>query len=130
MRYKAKSSAALHIALGGLPAQMPVKVDADIEVTAKTVGELRKVTTWPENLAITTPQDRYPDSAVRVSNQRRYTHVAEVVAPTVIMTLEPGGPREQLASLEKHHTANATPRFALQVTHVDGSKNLVDRLHF
>jgi hypothetical protein len=31
---------------------MPVKVDADIEVTAKTVGELRKVTAWPENLAI------------------------------------------------------------------------------
>ena len=62
MRYKPKSSAALHIALGGLPAQMPV-----FEVTAKTVGELRKVTAWPENLAITTPQDRYPDSAVRVS---------------------------------------------------------------
>jgi hypothetical protein len=67
MRYKPKSSAALHIALGGLPAQMPVKVDADIEVSAKTVGELRKVTAWPENLAITTPQDRYLDSAVRVS---------------------------------------------------------------
>jgi hypothetical protein len=44
MRYKPKSSAALHVALGGLPAQMPVKVDADIEVTAKTVGQLRKVT--------------------------------------------------------------------------------------
>jgi hypothetical protein len=27
MRYKPKSSAALHIALGGLPAQMPVNVD-------------------------------------------------------------------------------------------------------
>jgi hypothetical protein len=67
MRYKPKSSAALHIALGGLPAQMPVQVDADIEVTAKTVGELRKLAAWPENLAITTPQDGYRDSAVRVS---------------------------------------------------------------
>jgi hypothetical protein len=67
MRYKPKSTAALNIALGGLPAQMPVKVDADIEVTAKTVGELRELTAWPENLAITTPQDGYPDSAVRVS---------------------------------------------------------------
>jgi hypothetical protein len=67
MRYKPKSSAALHIALGGLPAHMPVEADADVEVTAKTVGELRKVTAWPENLAITTPPDRYPDSAVRVS---------------------------------------------------------------
>jgi len=52
MRYKAKSSAALHIALGGLPAQMPVSVDADIDVSAKTVGALRKLTVWPENLAI------------------------------------------------------------------------------
>jgi hypothetical protein len=42
-------------------------VDADIEISAKTVSELRKVTVWPENLAITTPQDRYPESAVRVS---------------------------------------------------------------
>ena len=67
MRYKPKSSAALDIALGGLPAQMPVKVDAGIEVSAKTVGDLRKVTAWPENLAITTPLCNFPDSAVRVS---------------------------------------------------------------
>jgi hypothetical protein len=33
MRYKPKSSAALHIALGGLPAQMPVKIDDGIEVS-------------------------------------------------------------------------------------------------
>jgi hypothetical protein len=46
---------------------MPVMVGADIEVSAKTVGELRNLTDWPENLAITTPQDGYPDSAVRVS---------------------------------------------------------------
>jgi hypothetical protein len=67
MRYRPKSNAALHIALGGLPAQMQVKVDSDIDVSAKTVGELRKLTAWPENLAITTPQDGYRDSAVRVS---------------------------------------------------------------
>ena len=46
---------------------MPVKVDEDIEVSAKTVGQLRELTAWPENLAITTPPDAYPDSAVRVS---------------------------------------------------------------
>jgi hypothetical protein len=62
-----EDSACARIALGGLPAQMPVKVDADIEVTAKTVGELRKLTAWPENLAITTPQDGYAESGVRVS---------------------------------------------------------------
>ena len=67
MRYRPKSTAALDIALGGLPAQMPVKVDADIDLSAKTVGELRKLTVWPENLAITTPQDGYRDSAVRIS---------------------------------------------------------------
>ncbi len=67
MRYKPKSSAALHMALGGLPAQMPVIVDTDIDVSATTVGELRNLTDWPENLAITTPQDTYPDSTVRIS---------------------------------------------------------------
>jgi hypothetical protein len=46
---------------------MRVEVDSDIEISAKTAGELRKVTAWPENLAITTPQDGYPDSGVRVS---------------------------------------------------------------
>lgn len=67
MRYKPKSNAALHIALGGLPAEMRVEVDPDIEVAAKTVGQLRAVTTWPGNLVITTPQERYPESVVKVS---------------------------------------------------------------
>ena len=67
MRYKPKSSAALQLALGGLPDRMRVEVDSDIEISAKTVSELRKVTVWPENLAITTPQQHYPESAVRVS---------------------------------------------------------------
>ena len=67
MRYKPKSVAALQLALGGLPNQMRVEVDSDIEISATTVGKLRKVTVWPENLAITTPRDRYPESAVRVS---------------------------------------------------------------
>jgi hypothetical protein len=58
MRYRPKSTAALHIALGGLPDKMRVEVDRSIGVSAKTVGELRKVTAWPENLVITTPQAR------------------------------------------------------------------------
>jgi hypothetical protein len=66
MRYKPKSMAALKIAVGGLPAQMRVKVESGIELRAKTVGELRKVSVWPDNLAITTPQERYPESIVRV----------------------------------------------------------------
>ena len=67
MRYKPRSIAAFHVALGGLPATMRVEVDQSIGMSAKTVGELRKVTTWPENLVITTPQERHPESAVKIS---------------------------------------------------------------
>ena len=67
MRYKPKSTAALHIAIGGLPDKMRVELDPGVGVSAKTVGELRKVTAWPENLVITTPQERYPESAVKIS---------------------------------------------------------------
>jgi hypothetical protein len=76
MRYKPKSIAALHIALGGLPNRMPVEVDPEIGVSSKTVGELRKVTAWPENLVITTPQERYPESAVKVSKVSVATRVS------------------------------------------------------
>jgi hypothetical protein len=67
MRYKPKSNAALNIALGGLPEQMRVEIDPDIAVSAKTVGQLREVTVWPDNLVITTPQERDPESTVKVS---------------------------------------------------------------
>jgi len=77
MRYKPKNIAALHIALGGLPAKMRVEVDRSIGVSAKTVGELRKLTTWPENLVITTPQAR-PEGVVTVSK----ASVATRVSPT------------------------------------------------
>jgi hypothetical protein len=43
MKYKPKSVAALHIALGGLPGRMRIEVEPGIAVSAKTVGELRKV---------------------------------------------------------------------------------------
>jgi hypothetical protein len=76
MRYKPKSTAALHIALGGLPDKMRVESDAGVGVSAKTVGELRKVTEWPENLVIATPQERYPDSAVKVSKVSVATRVS------------------------------------------------------
>ena len=76
MRYKAKNIAALRIVLGGLPDKMRVQVDPDIGMSAKTVGALRKVTVWPENLVITTPQERYPGSAVRVSKARFATRTS------------------------------------------------------
>lgn len=76
MRYKPKSVAALHIALGGLPDKMRVEADRDIGVSAKTVGELRKKTDWPENLALTVPTDRHPESSVTVSRANVPTRVS------------------------------------------------------
>jgi hypothetical protein len=76
MRYKPKSIVALQIALGGLPDKMRVEADRDIGVSAKTVGELRKVTAWPENWVITTPQERHPESAVKVSKASVATRVS------------------------------------------------------
>ena len=74
MQYKPKSLGALHIALGGLPGNMRIKVEPGIAVSAKTVGELRKVTSWPENLVITTPQERDSQSVVKVSKASVATH--------------------------------------------------------
>ena len=75
MRYKPKSIAALQVALGGLPAAMHVEAERGVGVSAKTVGELRKVAAWPDNLVITTPQERYPESAIKVSRASVATRV-------------------------------------------------------
>jgi hypothetical protein len=75
MQYKPKSIAALHVAIGGLPDAMHVEADRGIGVSARTVGELRKVTAWPDNLVITTPQERAPESAIRVSKASHATRV-------------------------------------------------------
>jgi hypothetical protein len=76
MRYKVKSIAALQMALGSLPDKMRVEVDPGIELPAKTVGELRKVTAWPDNLAVTTPQERHADSALKVGKVSVATRTA------------------------------------------------------
>jgi hypothetical protein len=75
MQYKPKSVAALQVALGGLPSAMQVEADRGIGLSAKTVGELRKVTAWPENLVITTPQERHSESTIRVSKATHATRV-------------------------------------------------------
>jgi hypothetical protein len=76
MRYKVKSIAALQTLLGGWPDRMHVEVDPGIGVPAKTVGELRKVTSWPENLAITTPPERRPGGTIKVSKASKPTRVS------------------------------------------------------
>src|SRR5215468_10736249 len=63
MRYKPKNIDALHIALGGMPDKVRVEVESGIEVSAKTIGEV-KVAAWPENLVITTPPELDAESAV------------------------------------------------------------------
>ena len=63
MRYKPKSNAALSVALGGLPEQVRVEVKADIGVLASTVGQLRRMPVWPDNLVITTPQEVYAEAS-------------------------------------------------------------------
>jgi hypothetical protein len=73
MRYKPKSNAALTVALGGLPEEMRVEVEADIGVSASTVGQLRQMTAWPDNLVITTPLDVYAESVVKVSKASHAT---------------------------------------------------------
>lgn len=76
MRYKAKSVAALQTLLGSWPDRMRVEIDPGLGVSARTVGELRKVTTWPENLAITTPPAPDPGSAIKVSKASTTTRMA------------------------------------------------------
>jgi hypothetical protein len=76
MRYKPKSVDALQIALGGLPSKMRVEVDPDIEVSAKTVGELCSLTAWPHNLVVTTPPEGGFESAVKVSRASFATRVS------------------------------------------------------
>jgi hypothetical protein len=76
MRYKPKSIGALQVALGGLPNKMRVEVDPGIAVKARTVGELCKMTAWPENLAVTTPPQQGPESAVKVSKANTATRTA------------------------------------------------------
>jgi hypothetical protein len=67
MRYKPKSVSALHIAIGGLPGKMRVEADPGVGVSATTVSELRKLTTWSENLVVTTPQAQHAESAIKIS---------------------------------------------------------------
>jgi len=76
MRYRPKSIDALHIALGGLPGKMRVEVDRGIEVSATTVGELRKLTVWPENLVIAIPTGGDPEGVVKISKATKATRTS------------------------------------------------------
>ena len=66
MRYKPKGVAALQIALGGLPEKMRVELDPDTHLSAKTVGQLRKLDAWPDNLVVNVPEQYQATGCVRV----------------------------------------------------------------
>lgn len=76
MHYKAKSVVALQMVLGGWPDRTRVEIDPGVGVSAKTVGELRNVTAWPENLAITTPPDLASEDAIKVGRASHATRTA------------------------------------------------------
>jgi hypothetical protein len=64
---QAKKRSCLHVALGGLPDKMHVEADPGLGVSAKTVGDLRKMMAWPENLVITVPQEHHLAGAIKIS---------------------------------------------------------------
>ena len=76
MQYKARNTAALDIILNGLPDKMRVEADRGIGVSAKTVGELRELTVWPGDLAVTRPRERDPNSVVKVSKANFKTRLS------------------------------------------------------
>ena len=104
MRYRPKNIGPLHIALGGLPDKMRVEADADIGVSAKSVGELRKLAAWPENLAVTTPQDYGPENAVKVSKVSVATRTSPSGEPR---TSE--APSRRLRAAQTHFMSLAIP---------------------
>lgn len=76
MQYKVKSVAALQTLLGGWPDRTRVETDRGIALSAKTVGELRKLRDWPANLAIMMPPESGPGSAIKVSKATVATRVS------------------------------------------------------
>lgn len=76
MLFKPKNVAALQVALAGLPDEMRVEADPDLKAPARTVGELRNVSSWPENFVIATPHESYPGSTVKVSKASHATRTS------------------------------------------------------
>jgi hypothetical protein len=55
---------------------MRVEIDRGVGVSARTVGELRKISRWPENLAVTTPHERYRGCTIKVSKASHATRLS------------------------------------------------------
>ena len=70
MRYTPKTVGDLLLVLSGLDSNMPVEVEPDIPLAAKTVADLRALTAWPRGLVLIVPRDRgHPESVVKVERR-------------------------------------------------------------
>src|SRR5262245_42241213 len=90
MRYKPKNVAALHLALGGLPDRMRVNADQSTGDSARTVGELRKATTWREfgdNDPAGSPSRKCRDG----EQGRRQTSHAKIISKRKLLTTTGAG---------------------------------------
>jgi len=77
MRYVPRNLGDLHSVLNRrLPDEMPVEASEETGISAKSVGELRRLSSWPRGLVVETPRDPgRPESIVKISIASR------VVAP-------------------------------------------------
>jgi HAMP domain-containing protein len=69
MRYVPRSVGDLHSVLNRrLSDEMPVEASEEIGISAKSVGELRRLSSWPRGLVVETPLDpSHRESTVKIS---------------------------------------------------------------
>ena len=73
MRYVPRNLGDLHSVLNRrLSNEMPVEASEETGISAKSVGELRRLTSWPRGLVVETPRDpSLPESKVKISKTSR-----------------------------------------------------------
>jgi hypothetical protein len=74
MRYVPRNLGDLHSVLNRrLPDEMPVDASGETGISAKPVGELRRLSSWPAALVVETPHDPgRPESIVKISIASRH----------------------------------------------------------
>jgi hypothetical protein len=73
MRYVPRNVGDLHSVLNRrLSDEMPVEASEETGISAKSVGELRRLSSWPGGLVVETPRDHsLPESKVKISKTSR-----------------------------------------------------------
>jgi hypothetical protein len=66
MNLTVRTLAQLHVALDGLPGHMKVEVAPGINLSAKTVDELRRLESLPSDLRMSRPSHQYPESILKI----------------------------------------------------------------